>query len=153
LGTNDITVATDGALETLYNINNPAGTLTLDGKMFLHQNDTFKSVIIGGVPLADGVYSFSQLNANYPANFPATWTAQLGSTVTAGSGSITVGASTPPVTLNSSFNGSTMTLSWSQGVLLEADQVTGPWTTNTTATSPFTVTPSAPQKFYRIQVQ
>jgi hypothetical protein len=38
------------------------------------------------------------------------------------------------------------------GVLLEADQLTGPWQTNT-APSPFIVTPTAPQKFYRVIVR
>jgi len=153
LGTNDITVAATGALETLYDLNNPNASLTLDGQMFLHQNDTFKNVTVAGTPLSPGVYSFSQLNSTYPLNFPATWTLQAGSTNNTGSGSITVG--TPvSVTMGFSFNGSSLTLTWSQGLLLEANDVTGPWTTNLTASPPsFTVTPTAPRKFYRIQVQ
>ncbi len=153
LGTNDITVATVGALETSYDINNPSGSLTLDGQMFLHQNDTFKNVTVAGTPLSPGTYTFAQLNSTYPANFPATWTLQAGSTNNTGSGSITVG--TPvSVTLGFNFNGSSLTLSWSQGILLEANDVTGPWTTNLSASPPsFTVTPTAPRKFYRIQVQ
>jgi len=151
LGTNDITVSTSGALETLYDLNS-SGTLTLDGQMFLHQNDTFKNLIVAGTPLTPGVYTFAQLNSTYPANFPATWTLQNGSTNNAGSGSITVSGAA--VTLGFSFSGSSLTLNWSQGILLEADDVTGPWTTNLTATPPsFIVTPTAPRKFYRIQVQ
>jgi hypothetical protein len=38
------------------------------------------------------------------------------------------------------------------GTLLEADQITGPWTTNI-ANSPYTVQPTAPMKFYRVIVQ
>jgi hypothetical protein len=153
LGTNDIIVGATGALETLYNINNPNGGLTLDGQMFLHQNDTFKNVTVAGTPLSPGTYTFAQLNSSYPANFPATWTLQAGSTNNTGSGSITVG--TPvSVKLGFSFNGSSLTLNWSQGILLEANDVTGPWTTNLSASPPsFTVTPTAPRKFYRIQVQ
>jgi hypothetical protein len=153
LGTNDITVGATGALETLYDINNPNGSLTLDGQMFLHQNDTFKNVTVAGTPLTPGTYTFAQLNGTYPLNFPATWTTQAGSAVNAGSGSITVG--TPvSVTLGFTFNGSSLTLTWSQGILLEANDVTGPWTTNLTASPPsFIVTPTAPRKFYRIQVQ
>jgi hypothetical protein len=59
----------------------------------------------------------------------------------------------PIVTLNSSWNGSQLTLSWPQGKLLEAASITGPWTTNATAAPPsFKVTPTGSQKFYRVQV-
>ena len=75
-------------LETLYDINNPNGSLTVDAgsQVFLHQNDTFKSVTIGGVSLAPGLYTFTQLTNAYPANFPASWPPQRGSPVTTGSG-------------------------------------------------------------------
>jgi hypothetical protein len=43
-------------------------------------------------------------------------------------------------------------LQWSQGTLLEATSILGPWTTNTAA-SPLLLTPSGPQKFYRVSVQ
>lgn len=43
-------------------------------------------------------------------------------------------------------------LQWSQGTLLEATNLLGPWTTNAAA-SPFTITPSGPQKFYRVRVK
>jgi beta-glucanase (GH16 family) len=48
-----------------------------------------------------------------------------------------------------------LVLTWSAGSLLQATNVSGPWTTNSAATSPFTVTPSAgvPQEFYRVQAQ
>jgi hypothetical protein len=101
LGTNNIMVGPNGlpaAVETLYNINNPNGSLILgpSGQMFLHQNDHFGSVIVNGTTLADGTYSFATLNNLYPGNFPATWVQQAGSTFTAASGQITVGASLPP---------------------------------------------------------
>jgi len=152
LGTNQITIGADGALETLYDINNAQGTLILDGQMFLHQNDRFRSVVVAGTTLADGVYSFAQLNAAYPANFPATWPLQMGSTVNTGSGSITVGAAAPQIPLEFEFNGSTLHLSWSQGILLEADDLKGPWRTNST-TSPVDITPTDPQKFFKLLVQ
>jgi len=44
-----------------------------------------------------------------------------------------------------------LTLTWSQGTLLQATNVLGPWVTNSTATSPFTVTPSGPETFYRVK--
>jgi hypothetical protein len=60
----------------------------------------------------------------------------------------------PIVILNSSWNGSQLTLSWPQGKLLEAASITGPWTTNVAAAPPsFKVTPTGAQKFYRVQVQ
>jgi hypothetical protein len=46
--------------------------------------------------------------------------------------------------------GSQLQLTWSFGTLLEATSVTGPWTTNVN-TSPYLVTPTGPQKFYRVQ--
>jgi hypothetical protein len=152
LGTNDITVASTGALETLYDVNNASASLSLDGQMFLHQNDRFNQVMVAGVPLAAGTYTFTNLNAAYPANFPAIWTQQFGSTVSAGSGSITVVGSVVivPPTLGIGFSGGSLTITWSHGLLLEASDVTGPWTTNTTATSPFTIVPSGPRQFYRV---
>jgi hypothetical protein len=49
--------------------------------------------------------------------------------------------------------GSNLQLTWSAGaMLLQAPSLTGPWTTNSLATSPHTVTPSAGQQFYRAQL-
>jgi hypothetical protein len=48
--------------------------------------------------------------------------------------------------------GSSVTLTWPRGALLEAPTVNGPWTTNS-ATSPYTFSPTEVQKFYRAQVQ
>jgi hypothetical protein len=96
LGTNNIIVGASGsiaALETLYDLNNTNASLTLgaNGKMFLHQTNHFASVIISGTPLANGIYSFVQLNSAYPTKFPASWTQQSGSTFTTGSGQLIVG--------------------------------------------------------------
>jgi hypothetical protein len=53
---------------------------------------------------------------------------------------------TPPTTPGGSFQ-----LSWPAGrVLMEADVVTGPYTWNNAATSPFTVNPTAPQKCHQV---
>ena len=52
---------------------------------------------------------------------------------------------TPPV-------GGKVTITWS-GLLLQATNIHGPWTTNTTAVSPLTVTPSGTREFYRSLVQ
>jgi hypothetical protein len=49
--------------------------------------------------------------------------------------------------------GNNLQLTWPQGVLLQATNITGPWVTNTTATSPFTNSPTASQMFYRVLIQ
>jgi hypothetical protein len=41
-------------------------------------------------------------------------------------------------------------LNWGTGTLLQTTNLTGPWTTNTTATSPYTVFPTNGQTFYRL---
>jgi hypothetical protein len=64
-----------------------------------------------------------------------------------------VGTATPITVSITKQGGGQLQLQWTSGSLLEATNVTGPWTTNTTATSPFSVTPSLPQKFYQIQGQ
>lgn len=44
-------------------------------------------------------------------------------------------------------------LNWSQGMLLEAEKVNGPWATNGAAAPPFTLSPTAGQRFFQILVQ
>jgi hypothetical protein len=58
----------------------------------------------------------------------------------------------PPVTLGFGFSGGSLQLSWSNGTLLQATNVTGPWITNNAA-SPLTVTPTGSKMFYRVKVQ
>ena len=159
LGTNSITVGADGALETAYNINNPKGTLTLNGRLLLHQNDTFQSVSVGGTAVFAGIYSFDYLSAQYPAYFPAAWPVQSGSSVSSGSGSLTVLAGPPPPTLAfQDFMASNLVLSWSNGglgLLMAATNVAGPWSPVSGASSPLTnvIAPSAPQLFFRLRAQ
>ncbi|MDB6108509.1 MAG: multidomain protein with s-layer y region, glug motif, ig motif, i-set domain, pkd domain, partial [Pedosphaera sp.] len=156
LGTNNITVEANGALETLYNVNNTNGNLILNGVMFLHTADVFKTLTVGGVGVAPRgtPYTWAELSGAFPTNFPSTWPQVTGSGVNTASGSIKVlSANTPPqVTLQSQFSGANLQLSWSQGTLLESTNVTGPWTTNT-APSPYTVSPTNSMMFYRVQVQ
>ena len=98
LGTNSITIgSTNAALETSYNVNNTNANFVLYGQMFLHQNDTFKSVFVNGTPLTNGTYSFTTLNSSYPSNFPSSWAMQNGSTVNTGSGQIVVLANPAPI--------------------------------------------------------
>jgi hypothetical protein len=58
--------------------------------------------------------------------------------------------------VNPGFNiqrsGGNVTLSWSYGTLLQADEITGPWTTNS-AVSPYSTPASGSRKFYRLILQ
>jgi hypothetical protein len=57
------------------------------------------------------------------------------------------------IALTNKWSGANLVLSWpGNGKLLEATNLAGPWTTNF-STSPVTVTPNQPQKFYRVQTQ
>ena len=122
LGTNSITVAALGALETTYDLHSPAASLTLNGQMYLYRNDTFNSATINGTALPPGIYTFAQLNKFYPANFPATWPVQLGSVTgtNTGVGSLTVLTGTAPQPLPATINtvslaGGLLTLAGSGG--------------------------------------
>ncbi len=52
----------------------------------------------------------------------------------------------------SPLSGGQFQLNWTQGTLLEATSLSGPWQTNS-ATPPLIITPSGPQKFYRLILQ
>jgi len=55
------------------------------------------------------------------------------------------------ITLDIQPSGANVLLTWPQGTLLEASEVTGPWATNNNA-SPYLLSPAALKKFYRVQV-
>jgi hypothetical protein len=57
-----------------------------------------------------------------------------------------------PVSISLQMSGSNLQLTWPQGTLLESSNVLGPWTTNL-APSPFTVSPTNAQMFFRLRVQ
>lgn len=56
-----------------------------------------------------------------------------------------------PVTLSIAPAGNQLQITWPYGTLLEATNLTGPWTTNVSA-SPYLVTPTGGAKFYRVQI-
>jgi hypothetical protein len=58
----------------------------------------------------------------------------------------------PYVPLSIQNTNSQLKLQWSPGTLLEATNLLGPWVTNT-APSPYLVTPTGAQKFFRVKVQ
>jgi hypothetical protein len=62
------------------------------------------------------------------------------------------GTVTPAVSLSVQQIGGNVVLTWPQGTLLEANEVTGPYTTNN-ASSPYTNAPTAPRKFYQVIVK
>jgi len=64
---------------------------------------------------------------------------------------LTVLQTNPTLDLNSLVGGN-LKLNWVDGVLLEATNILGPWTTNIYALPPLTVTPTEPMKFYRTQL-
>jgi hypothetical protein len=55
-----------------------------------------------------------------------------------------------PDILSMTNSGANFILTYAGGQLLQATNVTGPWTTNLTATSPFTIYPTGQMKFYRV---
>jgi hypothetical protein len=61
-------------------------------------------------------------------------------------------SSVTPVTLDIQRLGANVQLSWTKGTLLEANEVTGPYTTNN-ATSPYIFAPAGAKKFFRVKVQ
>ena len=160
LGTNTITVGTNGALETLYGINDTNAGLVLNGKMFLHTSDTFKTLTVNTNIVNAGTYLFSQLNTAYPGNFPASWPMQTNSAVNIGSGQITV---LSPVGVSSSTNttlvvllsGSSLILSWTNNAnstLQTSTNLLSAWTPVVGATSPYTnnILTNGPIRFYRV---
>ncbi|HZM04062.1 MAG TPA: immunoglobulin domain-containing protein [Candidatus Saccharimonadales bacterium] len=57
----------------------------------------------------------------------------------------------PPLNLQIGLVGTNVQITWPIGNLLQATKVNGPWTTNTLATSPYTVAPAG-SMFYRVVV-
>ncbi len=48
--------------------------------------------------------------------------------------------------------GGNLTLTWPQGILLQATNISGPWVTNSTATSPYQVAPTNSQMYFKFVV-
>jgi regulation of enolase protein 1 (concanavalin A-like superfamily) len=87
------------------------------------------------------VYSYkTDSNTNYYNLTPATGTIDLSGAV-------------PAVTVGMQKVSDGLQLTWTQGALLEATNVLGPWTTNTTATSPYLITSPVGTKFFKVQVR
>ena len=118
LGTNSITVDAGGALETSYNLNTPTANLVLNGQMYLHNNDTFRTVTIGNYSVPAGFYTCAQWAGSFPGNFPGVWALQTGSSVATASGSMTVlvGPAINPITNNFALQGTNLVISGTGGL-------------------------------------
>lgn len=92
--------------------------------------------------------TLASLQPGNAADYQLAFTAD-GLTVTSSVVQLTVN---PPVAVSVQPAAGSLVLTWPQGTLLQATNVTGPWTTNPAA-SPFTNQPNNPQMFYRVQVQ
>jgi len=105
---------------------------------------------IGNNPnVADGAQGFNGAIANMAVFNQALSMSQLETLYNAALGVL------PPVSLQVTASGNQVQLSWGTlGLLEQATNVTGPWTINTLATSPYTVTvgPTTPRQFYRVLV-
>jgi hypothetical protein len=172
LGTNSITVAALGALETTYDLNSPAASLVLNGQMYLYRNDTFNNVTINGTAISPGTYTFAQLNSAYPTNFPVSWPVQLGSATgtNTGTGSLTVLTGPPPppalpATIKTiSLASGTLTLAGSGGAssgtyhVLTTTNLLSAWTVVTNGsydangnfTNNFSISVGAGQQFFKL---
>ncbi|PWU10693.1 MAG: hypothetical protein C5B50_24920 [Verrucomicrobia bacterium] len=58
----------------------------------------------------------------------------------------------PEANLQIQHQGANVVVSWSQGKLLQATSVFGPWTTNSSATSPYTVGVTNSRTFFKVQI-
>jgi hypothetical protein len=106
---------------------------------------------IGNNPnVPDGAQGFNGAIANMAVFKQALTPSQLATLYNAALGVL------PPVTLQiQSLGSNTVQLNWGNlGLLEQATNLSGPWTANTLATSPYTVTvgPTNPQTFYRVRV-
>jgi hypothetical protein len=94
--------------------------------------------------LALEVSAFSTNNGGYVDQW--TWNGGANQVWTFGA------AAAPPVTFSiKPISGGQIELQWFQGTLMEATNLLGPWSSNSSV-SPLLLTPSAPQKFYRQNV-
>ena len=114
---------------------------------------------VSGVPVTEAVTNWTSSNpgvitvdGNGVITAVSPGNAKISATVagvTATSASIIVGKPT----IGISRSGSNIVLSWPAGtLLLQAPTVHGPWSTNNTAVSPYTVSTTSGNQFFRLQV-
>ena len=133
------------------------GTLTMNNNALMVTNTgtalpigSYKIVSNGGGGSVSGSASGSTVSVAGGGVAAGT---RAGLSILSGELYLTVATGSQPV-ISNSYNGKVLTLSWpGGGNLLQATNLPGPWTMNTGATSPFTVTlaTNGPQMFYRVQ--
>ena len=136
---------------TLY-LMNSSGTQSATNAI-AHDTETFGSAWHVGDDTAGGATggrtfpgSISDVGVYLTALTPS----QVTSLYNAGLGNV----APPNVMIQIAPNGlGGVTLTWPQGVLLQASSLTGPWTTNAAATSPYTVGTTNSNTFFKVQVQ
>jgi hypothetical protein len=123
--------------------------LTNGGQLYMHGNIIFSNVTVEGTPLATGTYTYATLASAYPKNFVPAITNYPNQ-----GGTLTIQSYSPLVTLLFSFSANSLTLTWSQGTLLEATNLPGPWLPVANAIPPsYVVTPTNEQEFFKVQLQ
>jgi len=65
----------------------------------------------------------------------------------------TLVAVNPPVTVSIQSSGNSITITWPSGTLQSATNITGPWHNLTGTNSPYPLTFTGPQQFYRVKLQ
>lgn len=138
-------------------------TISFQAAERLNNTQSWNVTVNGAVIARFNPGSSATSYMNYTAAFTATAVTQtvafVGTDLAGGDNTvfidnvrITAPPNLPPVNINLQASGGNLMLSWPLGVLLQATNITGPWTTNN-ATSPFTLQPGQPQMFFRVQVQ
>ncbi len=120
-------------------------TFTIEDNGDSNPNMYQTAINLAGLGLTQSVASITFYN-------PAAAGAQQNTAIFAVSGKPSNLPVAPPV-LTNQWNGEDLTLSWpANGLLLEATNLSGPWTTNG-APSPVVVMPTRPRMFYRVQAR
>jgi hypothetical protein len=122
-------------------------------------NVTVNGAVIASFNPGSSATSYINYTATFTATAATETVAFVGTDLAGGDNTvfidnvrITVPPILLPVNLNIQQSGGNLVLSWPQGVLLQATNITGPWAANN-ATSPYTNQPNNPQMFFRVQVQ
>jgi hypothetical protein len=120
-------------------------TFTIEDNGDSNPNLYQTTINLAGLGLTQSVASITFYN-------PAGAGAQQNTAIFAVSGKPSNLPVTLPV-LTNQWSGGILTLSWpANGLLLQATNLSGPWTTNG-AQSPAVVTPTKPQMYYRVQAR
>jgi hypothetical protein len=122
-------------------------------------NYTLKRSLVGGGPYTPVSGGLTSTNYTDPGLTNGTTYYYVVSAVAAGCESTdsaqasATPASTPPVLVSIQSSGNNLAITWADGTLQSASNVTGPWSEVSEGTSPWPIVPAAPQQFYRVKLQ